>query len=246
MNFKSLIFITLSLVISSETMYAATPQSVCGTEDRLISNERAVGRLRNKKKGYLFCSATLIGRSCVITAGHCGPVHQVMGFDIEVVENRFRWASKENTFEVDKESKKYSGGGKGDDWAVFRLKANRKTKLHAGDTRPFLNVQFEPPEIGTQIKVIGYGGAENLYSFSQQEGPGELVGIFPTYVTHTADTKGGSSGAPIIDPATNGVFGIHTHGNCKEATNSGTLISGIPEFVEAIRECLDWESENLD
>jgi V8-like Glu-specific endopeptidase len=245
---KSILIITFSYFIVLEPSQAQDRKhsfSVCGTEDRTLSYDRSVGRLRKTKRGFLFCTATLIGKSCAISAGHCAPVMQKIGFDIKVEENKFNYASKEDLYEVDKSSRILKSNGKGSDWAVFRLKKNKHTNKFPGEVRPIYEVSYNHPKIGSEIEVFGYGGAKNLYSYSQQVGPGTLLKVEDNYLEHTSDTKGGSSGAPIIDPTTGKVFGIHTHGNCKEGWNSGTYIGGVPELISAISSCLEWENENL-
>lgn len=248
--FKFVLIIVTASTVQEAAGSSANPSdvhsfSICGSEDRTLSYNPSVGRLRKTKRGFLFCTATLIGKACAVSAGHCAPVMQQLGFDIEVEENKFNYATKENLYTVDKESRVIKSNGKGADWAVFRLKPNKYTKKLPGEVRPFYKVSKTHPEIGSQVEVFGYGGADNLYSYSQQMGPGVLLKIQESYVEHTSDTKGGSSGAPIIDPETGEIFGIHTHGNCKQGWNSGTYIAGVPEFSKAISECLDWEKQNL-
>lgn len=237
------ILLTLSLPASAneQSLSINNFYSVCGSEDRQLSNNPSVGRLRKKKRGFLFCTGALIGRSCMITAGHCAPVMQYVGFDIEVVENRFRYATKENLFEVDRQSRVLKSNGKGYDWAVIRLNRNKYTSRYPGDDRPPLKVSYSTPEVGTSISTIGYGGAENLYSYSQQEGMGQLEGVFERYIEHDSDTKGGSSGAPLFNTETEEIIGIHTHGNCKERFNIATRIEKNTELIEAITSCLEWE-----
>ena len=219
--------------------------SVCGAEDRRLSYNPSVGRLRKSKRGFLFCTATLIGKACAISAGHCAPVMQQLGFDLKVEENKFNYATKENLYEVDKDSRVLQAKGKGADWAVFRLKKNKYTKKFPGEVRPFYEISLAHPTVDSEIEVFGYGGADNLYSYSQQMGSGSLLKVNGTYLEHNSDTKGGSSGAPIIDPLLGKIFGIHTHGNCRQGWNSGTYIAGFPELVDAIASCLAWEENHI-
>ena len=86
-------------------------------------------------------------------------------------------------------------------------------------------------------------GEQIIFTVTQQMGPGVLLKIQESYVEHTSDTKGGSSGAPIIDPETGRFWHPHTE-IVSKGWNSGTYI-GVPEFSKAISECLDWEKQNL-
>ena len=172
---KYLTTIPILLILSSpasaneQSLSTNSFYSVCGSEDRQLSNNPSVGRLRKKKRGFLFCTGALIGRSCMITAGHCAPVMQYVGFDIEVVENRFRYATKENLFEVDRQSRVLKSNGKGYDWAVIRLNKNKYTSRYPGDDRP-TTVSYSTPEVDQYINHRLCGGES--YSYLNKKGWG--------------------------------------------------------------------------
>jgi V8-like Glu-specific endopeptidase len=218
-------------------------QVVVGEEDRQPSADPAVGRLRKARKGdYLFCTATLVGPSCAVTAGHCSTVFEVMEFDLEIVPNRFTYARPENLFEVDRDGVIKVAEGKGRDWAVLPLKTNRKTGRSPGADRPYYDVATEPPVPGQTMIMAGYGASKNPYAFSQQSSRGSLTTLVtqengPTYVEHTLDSGSSSSGSALRDAETGHIVAIHTHGDSDRQINSGTLVGGFQTLAEAIEAC---------
>jgi V8-like Glu-specific endopeptidase len=216
---------------------------VIGEEDRNVTDDPSVGRLRKERKGnYLFCTATLVSRSCALTAGHCSIVFEVLEFDLEVVPNRFRFGSPENVFVVDRSRVIKSSNGKGDDWAVLPLKPNRKTGRYPGDDRPIVPLASRQPLASDVVFVTGYGAAENEFSFSQQSSEGKIsrvvtgVGVGP-YLEHDVDTGNSSSGSPLRSVESGEILGIHTHGDSARMVNSGSIVPGNVALVQALEAC---------
>jgi hypothetical protein len=140
---------------------------VIGEENRLPSFEPRIGRLREKRHGVLFCSAALISKSCALTAGHCSFISYVMEFDIPDGKGKFTYGSPENTFEIDRKLSTFESNGKNSDWAVIKLKPNSITKKLPGEERGFFEISKDDFHPLDQIAVIGYGAAENAFSFLQ-------------------------------------------------------------------------------
>jgi V8-like Glu-specific endopeptidase len=219
------------------------PSVVVGAEDRTPSNDPSVGRLRKERIGsYNFCTATLVSRGCVITAGHCAIVFGVLEFDLEVVPNQFRYAKPENLFVVDRKREVKSDNGKGDDWAVLPVLRNKKTGKYPGDDRPIVPLAKLAPVAEESVYVTGYGAAENLFSFSQQSSKGRISqlhtdGPVGPYFEHDVDTGNGSSGSAVRNATTGEILGIHTHGDTDRFVNSGTVVPGNAVLIKALAEC---------
>lgn len=222
-----------------------SPQVVVGPEDRSPSADPSVGRLRKARKGnYLFCTATLIGRNCAVTAGHCIMVSEVIEFDLEIVPNRFTYARPEATFEIDRAHIVRRNDGKGRDWAVLPLRPNKKTGRRAGDERPPYLLAQQLPPIGGPLVMTGYGAADNLYSFSQQTSQGSVKAVVDAdpaavYLEHDVDSGNGSSGSALRDGETGAIVAIHTHGDSDRLVNSGTVVFGNQDLQAAIASCED-------
>lgn len=223
------------------------PEVVIGEDERLPSDNPSVGRLRLSRRSYEFCTATLVGPSCAVTAGHCKRVAEILEFDLEHKPNTFTWAKPENTFEVDKAFFISENQGKGADWAVFRLKPNRKTTKRPGDDRPFYSLAQNPPEDGDRVLLSGYGASDTVYSFQQQSSRATIQthneqGVRLTWLEHDADTGSSSSGSALISESSGEIVGIHTHGDSERLINSATDLSQTPKIHKAVEECLTGEN----
>jgi V8-like Glu-specific endopeptidase len=217
---------------------------VIGEENRLPSFEPRIGRLREKRHGVLFCSAALISKSCALTAGHCSFISYVMEFDIPDGKGKFTYGSPENTFEIDRKLSTFESNGKNSDWAVIKLKPNSITKKLPGEERGFFEISKDDFHPLDQIAVIGYGAAENAFSFLQQRGDGiinQLSGDtshHSLFLEHTADTGNSSSGSPVLDLNSFELIGIHTFGDKERLVNSATVIMGHQKLQDLIKKCV--------
>ena len=239
----TLLFITLSI--------HAHNKSICGdSDDRNLSQDLRVGRASdlNSKVG---CSATLIGRTCAISAGHCVGALEKVQFRVPL-SNQYGAvaAEKEDTYIRTKDYLRYQNNGAGHDWAVIRLIPNSTTGMYPGDVYGHFDVNLSYyPKIGDALSTTGYGEdrTDLVKSFSQQSASGEFVKKGPWYkksiFAHNIDTTVGSSGSAIYLSGTGEIIGIHTDGGCESKdSNKGTLISLKPELKEAIQTCLRYES----
>ena len=220
---------------------------VIGTEDRVLSYDKRIGRLTRGGRGSLHCTATLISKSCAISAGHCTSVSRAIGFDIEPIPNGRSKATPENTFRILRNGTTAVDNGPGDDWAVFKIDKNRKTGKYPGETRGFYKLGKLRPSPDQRIINIGYGAADNAYSFFQQLGEGLITGTYvegehKNYFEHNADTGSASSGSAIFNQDME-IIGINTHGHLIKRINIGTVTGDHPELKEAISKCLETESD---
>ena len=235
-------------IINSHSSFLSQNHSVViGEEDRRPSFEPKVGRLREKRRGVLFCSAALISKSCALTAGHCSFVSYIMEFDIPDGKGKFTYGSPENTFEIDRNLSTFESNGIGSDWAVIKLKSNSITKKLPGEERGYYQISTDEIHTSDQISVIGYGAAENAFSFLQQRGDGivsQLSSDTPhnsLFFEHSADTGNSSSGSPVIDISSSSLIGIHTFGDKDRAVNSATAIMGHQKLLDLIKKCVSEE-----
>lgn len=228
----------------------ASQKTICGaTDDRDLSFELKVGRLStlDTHKG---CTATLIGDSCAITAGHCAPVLIRAEFNTPIsVDANPQPSKSEDVYLIDQDTIKLEDNGPGKDWAVFKFKRNETTGKLPGEVQGYYNVSFNQVKKGDTIRITGYGvdSGDVTGNFAQQTHTGKIVkagGFFSkTHLKHTADTMGGNSGSSIILEKTQEIIGIHTHGGCYSGggANQGTLINKHNNLVVAIKACLNSE-----
>lgn len=247
--FRSIFFVLFTLEFAHSQGFN---KSICFDKDyRYLSNDPRVGRVQ-KPEGKSGCTATMIGRACAITAGHCHKKYQDLHFNVPLSskEGKINLSRPEDVYSVVKDSIVYSEKQKGDDYGVFRLQANQITGMYPGDAQGFYPIRYYPASAGTYIRVVGFGAdrdeGHEERNYAQQTSFSNINEIENTFITYQADTWGGSSGSPVID-LNNRIIGIHTHGDCdaEGGRNSGTLIYNNHRLVQAIQQCLEWEHYNL-
>ena len=126
-------FLLLMTIIPTTTF--SSEKSICYNRDlRFLSTDLRVGRIQrpDSKSG---CTATLISRSCVITAGHCNKKFKEVHFNVPLssLEGKINPSEPHNIYQVEEDSVVFSEEAKGDDYAVMRLKANEQTGFFPGD-----------------------------------------------------------------------------------------------------------------
>lgn len=266
---KILIFLTLILSSFSSSIWA----NICGLEDdRIISNDLRVGRLMLNREGAngletMNCTITMVSNSCAITAGHCldftrlrkeveFKVPRSTRFGVRVSSdkyNRYYIDDSDSTYKVQAENRK--DNILKSDWAVIKIKPNRKTGKYPGQQYGYFEMNTNPNDININDKIssISYGTLSRFdknksFGSTQRMAYGSLKNIFTAktiqeFFMHDIDTMPGSSGAAILN-SRDEVIGIHSAGGCKERSgyNSGTLLFQSLEFLNAIRNCIASES----
>jgi V8-like Glu-specific endopeptidase len=240
------LIISITLLIASISF--ASVKSICGEDDRVLSFNSKVGRLSEdgEHKG---CTATMIGNSCAITAGHCERVLIRAEFNTPISQDNEPQASdKKDLYYIDQSTIFSQDDGPGKDWAVFKFKPNSITGKLPGSIQGNYDVSFDKIKKGIKIEITGYGidNGDLDKHFAQQVNHGKIVQLGSSYskseMFHIVDTMGGNSGSSIIKTDTQEIVGIHTHGGCSrsegEGSNSGTIISRHKELMEAIKTCL--------
>ena len=246
----------LSLFIS---ISYANEKSICGkTDDRTLSFENEIGR-SSKLQKEIGCTATLIGPSCVISAGHCLGSIEKVSFNIPSSEQSSPTPANEvDIYFQDKSFLEYEDGVPGKDWVVFRLQKNKITNRYPGEVQGYLKVDYtkNAVKVGDIVRVSGYGfSLDNpIKSFAQQSDQGSVQTIGGSLFTaakigYRVDTSRGTSGSSIINTNSNMIVGVHSRSACrvssgrgvKKGYNEGTLISKNKKFRNAIKKCLKLE-----
>lgn len=250
---KKLLIVLTGLSLLTVSAFAA-PKTICGeNDDRDLSWNPKVARIL-KRGDIAGCTVTLIGKSCVVTAGHCKVTFEIAEFNTPASRNgRIVNSRPEDTYEVVQESVKFKNGGVGNDWAVLRLDKNSITGKYPGELQGHYEISSSfIPKQGDTVRITGYGrdAQDPIRNFAQQThtGPVYEVDVAGSAMEHRADTMGGNSGSSVIHEETQQIIGIHTHGGCSRRDNSAnasTLIASHSDFKAAIAQCLQWEEDNL-
>ncbi len=256
-------FIRLELVVASgsvsqgvytrgiEIPVKVPTESICGSEDnRIPSNLKPFARMMRVANGSGGCSGTLIGPTCMVSAGHCTSVLNIAQFNVPPsnTDGTPNYPEPQDQYPLSKMIAKRDGGP-GNDWAVFRVKPNPVTNKYAGQVQGMLTVSMQAPAPGTDLQITGYGTdrGDPVRHVAQQTNIGPLVSIDTrsARLRHQVDTMPGNSGSSVLVAATQEIIGIHTHGGCRSTggENSATSIAYNQEFANAVRECLAADAE---
>ncbi|WP_372656250.1 hypothetical protein [Halobacteriovorax sp.] len=224
------------------------------------------------------CTVALVGKTCFVTSGVCGQIAEYVEFKVPGSIDGIPQESEKNDFYyIDPNSVVYSGeitakGGIGKHWGVGEFLVNQETKLYPGEAYGHFNFPEKKSKKGIDISVYQFGNTDNSrygvtsglegpnpfgselhYALSSTEAKLVKSGIFllPGIMEHNGDTNTGSSGAPLIDKATDEVIGVNTHGGCDSTargrkTNSATSLVGNKKFYKAVRRCLSREQMLID
>ncbi len=243
-SLMTLFFVMLGL---GSNLALAGDKTICGeSDDREPSDNAKVGRIleRNAPAG---CTITLIGRSCVISAGHCTSTFELAEFNVPLSRSgRITHPDEKDIYEADRSSLVYKDNGQGDDFSVFRLKSNKITGQYPGDVQGYYKVSFAQPRVGAMVRITGYGAdsSQGDRNYAQQTHVGPISQISGSILSHQVDTMGGNSGSSVILEETQEIVAIHTHGGCGTSygSNASTLISAHAALKTAIQNCLKAEA----
>jgi hypothetical protein len=163
----------------------SVPQTLCGDDDRVASNDARVGRTNVINTAGAtsnpFCTAWLVSNGALLTAGHCvdsdpdssGPmlpdgvpdtgfVNGVVEFNVpaSLSNGTTVFASPNDQYPIDTFAWRFDGAGQGlgKDWAVFFAQANSNTNLlpHLAQ-RAFFRMSSEIPAVNQILRVTGFG-----------------------------------------------------------------------------------------
>lgn len=243
-------FIAVTILLTSFNTLALN-KTICGpSDDRVLSNDPKVARA-SRSTGNYGCTATMIGRSCAISVGHCVGSLEKLSFNVPLsVNTQARPSKPEDTYYRTKDFLRYKDNGAGNDWAVIRILPNKITGQYPGDIQGYHRVNLRNiVRKGDMVRITGHGvdRQDDIRNFAQQTHTGEIVKVGSFWngskLGYTVDTMGGNSGSSIILERTQEIIGVHSHGGCTEtgSFNEGTLIAKNKIFKQVIQECLDWE-----
>lgn len=160
----NILFCLSSILFAYNANAESVSKAIIGVDNRTSSHDSRVGRMGATPFGGGGCSASLIGKTCMISAGHCLPIMKWIEFNVPNIRKRFgaNKSEKQDIYKIDFKSINYIFNGKGhEDWAVFRLNKHKKISTRQ------------------RKKIISNHGVElaNLYSkFSDGYFPGQIYG----------------------------------------------------------------------
>jgi V8-like Glu-specific endopeptidase len=230
--------LTIATLLFSSSVWAGQSKSICGLiDDRTPSSEPRAGKLVKKTSKTSGCSGSLIGKNCMISAGHCTAHTYFAQFN----QKANGTALPEDTYTVNRKTMVYADAGSGSDYSVFKLNPNPITGKSAGVAQGFYKVRYTPVSVSEAISVTGYGkDSEDLKTFTQQTHDGIIGNLIGTILYYDADTDSGNSGSGVILQATDELIGVHTNGGCYAygGSNGGTSLAAHAKFKAAVEKCL--------
>ncbi len=242
------------LVLGVIPIFVSAAKTFCFEDDqRVSSKEDEVGRILPSKTGRIgrrrsatVCTATLISEACALTAGHCVKHLKYVQFNVPLsnANRTINQSAPSDIYLVDKDTIVYSAETVGDDWAVFKLQANKESGKLPGEIQGFLDISFDDYR-PRKLKITGHGldYSPGEFNYTQQTDEGDIVRLDGSTIHHLVDTQGGNSGSTIRDRDTNRVIGIHTHAGCGDSrylSNRGTSIARNTKLSQAIKKCLGY------
>jgi len=208
----------------------ATPESLCGTDNRVASTDPRSGRVLPAQ-----CTAFMINDQThnFLTAGHCAFGLSVVQFNVPpstptgVIVN----PPPEDQYPVDQASVQFQFEGLGIDWAYFGCFENSNTGLTPFQAQGSFYVlgNTAPPVLNQTIRITGYGTdtTPNTANQTLQTDTGPYTSLSGDVIRYQVDTTGGNSGSAVIDLNTGLCIGIHTNAGCNAVgtgSNQGTNI----------------------
>lgn len=237
--------------------------TICGQDGRQVVEDSRIGRIRNglsisRLSRINNCTATLIGRSCLITANHCKSLAHFVEFNVpySTAEGEMIAPDPHYFFKVDPSSiVRGKSLEAGEDWLVFKVFPSSISGEFPGDLFGFYQVELNMESralLETKIQIQGYGQTQGTQNAILRGDEGGILQVNPEKLIfhHNVDTSTGASGSAVVDIETEKIIGIHTTGGCAgpettTSTNKAVLISGNSNLQMAILSCEDaFKSKN--
>ena len=242
---KSLFLMVLFISCLPLTGQAKHKKVLGNFDSRRLSQKSGIARLSNSTKSPGGCTGTLIGKTCMISAGHCAKDLKFVEFKTRGTKysGEMRKTKKENIFKVDPKSiNSIFDLNKAEDWVVFRVQKNKlkfwkrvssilrkglkKTKqyrnkngYYPGDIQRIYKIQEQSPTTGSYISITGYGRSVNiLRSLNQQMAFGRIVQKNINYSIEQIlhdVDTEGGVSGAAMMDTNNKIVGIHTGGMCR-------------------------------
>lgn len=214
-------------------MDEAIIESLCGPDDRVVSNDNRVGRINGG------CTGWLVSNGAILTAGHCGiAAGSILEVNVpaSLADGTLVMSAVADQFPVLAGSITVVNNNVGDDWTVCRIGPNSLGQ-DAHRRYGFFRMTRELPGIGATLRVTGCGtdstppgstGGANAQNQTLQTSAGafasETGGEPRISLQYAVDTNAANSGSPIIWEANGFAVGIHTAAGCNNGggSNNGT------------------------
>lgn len=193
--------------------------SICGTDDRVLSNDKRVGRLMPAG-----CTAWIGTRhGLIFTAGHCAAKFaQIVQFNVPLSSSS---GSKMHPPPDDQFPLIRILGGFANpnacDWAIYTPGQNGLQQLPLQRQGNYLRLATQMPAVNSTLRITGYGVHFQKPTWNQVQktvtGPftGMGNGSCGPYLTrYLVDSINGDSGAPVIEEAGGTVVAVHSGGDC--------------------------------
>lgn len=206
----------------AETKSDVSIESICGTDDRVDSNDPAVGRIVP-----IGCTGWIGPNGSYLSAGHCDSYSGFTTLEFNVPKSdsdgSINHPPPSDQYPVTESTVESVDGGIGTDWAVYDVgPSNGKLPIERQTHFYRLTRDWSPSD----IRITGYGVDSGSDNQSQQTHSNTSLGETyngpnDVYWSYNTDTEGGNSGSPVIadGASTKLAVGIHTHGGCD---NHGT------------------------
>lgn len=229
--------ITLVLAPGSEGHFAVShvlagipvisPESICGTDDRVPSTDNRVSRFLSNSGGG--CTGWLVGAdSCALSAGHCfSSGMAVAEFNVPPSNSNgsINHPPVNDQFPINQSSITFLNGGVGADWGVCLIDSNQQGQFPA-TLYGFFSLGFFMPATSETTRITGFGTDSGTSNQTNQTDTGPYHSTSGTALRYTVDTNPGNSGSPVIHESTGNAVGIHTHGGCgSNGYNQGTSLT---------------------
>ena len=160
-------------------------ESICGTDDRVLSNDPFNARLMN-----VGCTAWLLDDvcGCFGTAGHCMSGGSVVQFNVPLSNSNgsVNNPHPDDQYSVDPASDQAVNGGVGNDWAYFGVFPNSNTGLKPMDAQggTYQLASAAPPfNASNTIRITGYGVDSGTANQVQQTNSGPWASSLGTTLT---------------------------------------------------------------
>ncbi len=242
-------FITFILFLSAFTFSQEGSTDICGSDDRISSNDPAVGRIIHTAyiNQNLASTGFIIANGKIVTAGHVFPLLQEgdwLEFNVKtsLSNGNLQYSDDVDRYMIDMNSISYEykgdlASGYGKDWMVFSVLPNTVTGLtpiQAQQSYKLVNKTYNPGNVN--IRITGYGEDNGSTNHTQQTAIGLYNddGAYQNFHKYNTDTENGNSGSPIINESTGFVIGVHCRGLCQSyGWNGGTSFTNT-DFWNAV------------
>lgn len=199
---------------------------ICGTDDRVLSNDNWAGRLMP-----IGCTASMYNTcSCLVSAGHCITSNLVIQFNVPASQANCSLVNPPVNDQFPITSTVSQNNGVGADWSVLKAGSNGVGQSPYTRYELFRRFTSTPVAGGNSIGFWGFGLDINCVNSQRQQYSGGTVNtIFNGFFDFTADIRGGNSGSSVVRDGE--IIGIVTH--CTIGCPNKATRWDLPAFTNA-------------